>query len=656
MKTPAWLLSLSVLLVWVANPSHAQSPAGPELLLNERLEGIQIPYAAACDSTASCAVVWYDFIEFDPEEPEWLYGRSVGPQGQLDPQRELRSMDGGAAVDLRSTGEGFLLAWLGRTPLGDCPNSTVCPLKFQELGSNLLPRSEIVEWMNPPVEFPGFEMMVPTSQGRVVLWYGYEPVPPVPVCEGCELDVYISLLSEAGSTLIAKVALDQNPGEHREFLGDAVADPESRLLVAFVRFSHDFGEGDIYLRRFSPSLEPLGPPVRINQFLPGGQIAPAIAVAPSGEFVVTWMSEAQDGDQTGIYARRFGADGEPLGDEFQVNTVTRSAQRAPKVVMDEHGNFVVIWHGFTPGEVNFIVPAFDIKARLFRADGTPVGDEIFLNRYRSNTQEFPRVAFAPNGTFFAAWSSNGQSSDNSQEDVYARRFSASSGEEICWWADGSLRCDLGRTGGEPELWSWAGWVSLDGVAADDGTPLMGDWDGDGREDLCAWQAGQLACDLDHEGRPLEGQQSFGAAGDTPLLGDVDGDGRADLCVRRKRRVLCDTARDGGFAELQTALGTLAGVPLLGDLDGDGRDDVCLYRGGAWNCTLRAGGRLHARFGNPSTPPALGDVDGDGLADFCVLAGGSLHCDTARDGGGAEWSLALHAPPTARLLLGNLDGL
>ena len=52
----------------------------------------------------------------------------------------------------------------------------------------------------------------------------------------------------------------------------------------------------------------------------------------------------------------------------------------------------------------------------------------------------------------------------------------------------------------------------------------------------------------------------------PLLGDLDGDGRDDPCVFRSRSLLCDTAHDGGAPEV-TLTFTLAGMPVLGNPDG-----------------------------------------------------------------------------------------
>ena len=56
-------------------------------------------------------------------------------------------------------------------------------------------------------------------------------------------------------------------------------------------------------------------------------------------------------------------------------------------------------------------------------------------------------------------------------------------------------------------------------------------------------------------------------GDLPVLGDYDGDGRDDPCVFRAGEILCNTAHDGGAAEARLFFGRNGDRPLFGNLDG-----------------------------------------------------------------------------------------
>jgi hypothetical protein len=91
--------------------------------------------------------------------------------------------------------------------------------------------------------------------------------------------------------------------------------------------------------------------VGVNFTVENDQDQPAVAIAPSGDAVVVWASDGQDGDQHGVYGQRFQADGQPIGPEFLVNTTTQGQQRRPTVAMHSDGTFVVAWPGNGPGGI-----------------------------------------------------------------------------------------------------------------------------------------------------------------------------------------------------------------------------------------------------------------------------------------------------------------
>jgi hypothetical protein len=387
----------------------------------------------------------------------------------------------------------------------------------------------------------------------------------------------------------------------------------------------------------------------MNSHLTESQGRPVVTTAPNGGFVAAWISFEQDGSFGGIFARRFSSQGMPLGPEFQVNQVTFSDQLYPKIARDAAGNFVVVWESYDPS--SFGVFAWDIKARLYRADGRPVGPEVLVNQHLYNYQQFPVVTFAPNGTFIVGWATFSQFQDNFF-DAIARRFSASPADEPCLVGGGKFRCDTGRTGGELEVEH-----SFGGPGS--GLGFLGDIDGDGREDPCVYARSTFRCDTDHEGGAAEVQIAFAVPGaSVPLLGDMDGDGRADPCLGGVGAIHCDTRHDGGSAEVRIVFGQPGETLLLGNLNGDKRAEACAFAGGLFRCdTAHDGGKaeLILRFGRRGDQPLLGDFDGDGRDDPCVFRQGMLLCDTAHNGGAAEGTLNLGGAGD-RVVLGNLDGL
>lgn len=162
----------------------------------------------------------------------------------------------------------------------------------------------------------------------------------------------------------------------------------------------------------------LGDAFRISTDSNSSQLA-SVARAPNGDFVVVWTgiapgNEVPDYD---IYARRYSADGRPLGGEFRVNTETSGFQASGRSIgIDRQGNFVIAWSAAGP-----LDGRGDIKARRYRSNGTPLGPEFLVNSTATGTQSDPVLAMHADGSFVAAWV---QSMNGGYYDVYARRFNA----------------------------------------------------------------------------------------------------------------------------------------------------------------------------------------------------------------------------------------
>src|SRR5262249_31159942 len=124
-------------------------------------------------------------------------------------------------------------------------------------------------------------------------------------------------------------------------------------------------DSEVYGQRFSGG-SPVGPEFLVNTYTTSFQytVAQTVAMAPSGEFVVVWASGGQDGDGYGVFGQRFDASGNKLGSEFQVNTYTTSNQKSPVVAINETRQFVVAWESFGQDGDNY-----GVFARRYDAAG-----------------------------------------------------------------------------------------------------------------------------------------------------------------------------------------------------------------------------------------------------------------------------------------------
>ena len=207
------------------------------------------------------------------------------------------------------------------------------------------------------------------------------------------------------------------------------ADAAGDFVIVWQSYGSSGDDADGYsiqARRFTAAGSPLGSEVQVNSYTTSSQTSAAVSFQPGGSFVVVWASNGSSGDDTdslSIQGRRFDADGDPMGPDFQVNTYTTSYQRSPSVASDPAGNFVVVWEssGSSGGDSS----GSSIQARRFDAAGNPQGPEFQVNSYTTSGQQLATVAADVTGRFVVAWHSFGSSGgDSSGSSVQARHFDA----------------------------------------------------------------------------------------------------------------------------------------------------------------------------------------------------------------------------------------
>src|SRR5437868_9212807 len=95
--------------------------------------------------------------------------------------------------------------------------------------------------------------------------------------------------------------------------------------------------------RDAPTVVPVGPEFRVNAVVNVTAAVPAVAVAGTGDFIVTWEADGVDGNSYAVLARRYSNTGVALSGDLQVNSYTTGSQQNPAIAADSAGNFVVVW-------------------------------------------------------------------------------------------------------------------------------------------------------------------------------------------------------------------------------------------------------------------------------------------------------------------------
>jgi hypothetical protein len=196
---------------------------------------------------------------------------------------------------------------------------------------------------------------------------------------------------------------------------------------------------DVYGRIYSPSGTPVTGEFLINEFTNYNQRTPTVAALANGGFVVAWVSEQervvgvpnanavlpsqQLYPSIDVYARLYGANGAPQGDEFLVNSDSNPCAH-PGVAAGTDGGFMITWDAYdmTSPTTN----SLDIYARSFSSAGAGSGGTVMrVNTYLYGDQYAPRISSL--GTnYLIAWTSLAQ--DGSREGGYGQFLNANGSE------------------------------------------------------------------------------------------------------------------------------------------------------------------------------------------------------------------------------------
>jgi len=187
--------------------------------------------------------------------------------------------------------------------------------------------------------------------------------------------------------------------------------------VTWQGLSEDGSSWGVFGQRFDGAGAPLGTEFQANVYTAGLQAGADVTMLEPGGFVVAWDSAHQDGSSYGIFGRRFDGVGTPVGTEFRINTSTSSFQRNPSLTSNDDGSFAAAWHSDgTDGS------ATGIFVQRYDASGNPAGGEFQVNTHTIARQYYGDIASDGSGEYVVTWESDGQ--DGSSWGVYAQRFAA----------------------------------------------------------------------------------------------------------------------------------------------------------------------------------------------------------------------------------------
>jgi hypothetical protein len=188
-------------------------------------------------------------------------------------------------------------------------------------------------------------------------------------------------------------------------ISPAVAgNPQGDFVAVWSGPDPETGAIQVLGQRFDALGAKRGGEIRISS---GGGIfgwPPRVAVGPDGDFVTVWTGP-------GIRARFYDRNGAPKGDPVGVDAASPMAFDGD-AALDAGGEAMIVWTtGTSTGR--------GILARRFDAQGQPLGEPLPLSQGQDLPYSQSRVAAAPGGGFLAVWS---EQRLEPGESLWGRRF------------------------------------------------------------------------------------------------------------------------------------------------------------------------------------------------------------------------------------------
>jgi hypothetical protein len=152
---------------------------------------------------------------------------------------------------------------------------------------------------------------------------------------------------------------------------------------------------DVNYQMFNPEGNPIGSPSPVNDTSGGTGFYSSIDMNESGSFIIAWTDFRSGCD---IFAQRFDSLGDTIGINYEVDDDPGESWKTNvSVALTALGKCLISWSDVRNGN-------YDIYARLFDAEGNPVGTDFRIdNDAGTSDQVFTDAAPLPGDNFIIVW-------------------------------------------------------------------------------------------------------------------------------------------------------------------------------------------------------------------------------------------------------------
>ncbi|WP_445630825.1 beta strand repeat-containing protein [Nostoc sp. DSM 114167] len=304
---------------------------GGEFQVNTNTNGNQLNSTVAIDADGDFVISW----ESQDGSGSGIYaqrynssGVAVGGEFQVNTSTNNNQVNPTIAID---TNGNFVISW--QSSGQDGSSYGVYAQRYSSAGLAIGGEFKVNTHTESSQYNPTIAM--DANGDFVISWQSYYQ-------DGSYLGIYAQRYNSAGSAIGNEFQVNTYT-QGNQFNPTVAMDATGDFVISWQSYGQD-GSGDgIYAQRYTSAGAAIGAEFKVNTHTEGNQFNPTVAMDADGDFIISWTSNSQDGSGSGIYAQRYNSAGVAIGGEFLVNTNTNNDQANPAVAMDATGDFVISW-------------------------------------------------------------------------------------------------------------------------------------------------------------------------------------------------------------------------------------------------------------------------------------------------------------------------
>ncbi|WP_428944979.1 Ig-like domain-containing protein [Pantoea sp. FN060301] len=258
-------------------------------------------------------------------------------------------------------------------------------------------------------------------------------IAPNPVAAGESGEIYAidpagnqgEAVAFQGSALASYSLLNESAQVNTTTAGDQLNPTTTRLAdgrIVVVWQGAGVSGTEVYMQLYeADGVHKIGTEQQVNQRTANNQDSAQVIALTDGGFLIVYESNRNglDNSGDGVMARRYGADGQAVTDEFQVNTTYSGEQNRPGAMATADGGYVISWED----------QGTSIVQRSYGADNQPTSDEVTVATGKSmGASGGPEMAAftdaAHSGMYITVWNAASGPGDSSSTGIVGQVFAA----------------------------------------------------------------------------------------------------------------------------------------------------------------------------------------------------------------------------------------